>query len=471
MARHEHAAHMEDGQHTTLDPIDGVLWVHILLMMFTFGILFPVGLVLGLLRNRWHVPVQTLGGVLTILGTFLGHHHKGRQFEADHVHSKFASWVLVAAFTQVIIGIYLKLHLTRGILGRIRSVVVKIHYTIAIVLPIFSWIQFGFGVIVLEGFCHDDHLGQCLAHGIMGSSFIAYGYVLAIMLYFGDGVLARRNRSQEFYDNLIITLWGIVNTFTEHRWGQNWSHGDYQHTSMGIIWWCAGMLGIILSRNWKTGEPRRNFIPAIVLIFTGWAMSEHAQHLMFSTKVHAFFGYALMFAGLTRIIEIGFILKDQPSDSTAIRAFQHLPPFLLVESGICFVGANEEQLALLNEVGIDHSSYLLVLSSCAFLIYLLIISLITLYTNLRNDDDTAANSPSFGGNQGAWKGIPTSDPDSNIEMESLFDSEASNTVVSPNNGNVTNTAPRSGAGNPRDDTNIVLDYDYDEDVESLRNVH
>lgn len=155
-------------------------------------------------------------------------------------------------------------------------------------IPIFSWVQFGFGVIVLQGFCHADHLGQCLAHGIMGSSFIAYGYVLAIMLHFGDAYLRNANRSQEFYDSSIITLWGIVNTFTEHRWGQSWSHGDYQHTSMGIIWWCAGMLGIALSKNWKTGEPRRNHVPALVMIFTGWAMSEHAQHLMFSTKVHAF---------------------------------------------------------------------------------------------------------------------------------------------------------------------------------------
>lgn len=470
MARHEHAPHLENGEHTTADPIDGILWAHILLMTFTFGIVFPVGMVMGLTRNRWHVPTQTLGGVLAITGFILGHLHKGRQFEAHNIHSEFGGWLIFLATVQVLIGVYLKLHLTKGFLGHIRRFLVRIHFLVATFIPIFTWIQFGFGAIVLQGFCHADHLGQCLAHGIMGSSFIAYGYVLAIMLYFGDSVLANRNKSQEFYDSTIITLWGIVNTFTEHRWGQAWSHGDYQHTSMGIIWWCAGMLGIVLSKDWKTGAPKRNHVPALVLLFTGWAMSGHTQHLMFSTKVHAFFGYALMGAALSRIIEISFILKDQPSDQTNIRTFQHLPPFLLVLSGICFCGANEEQLQLLYDIGIDHASYLLVITSCGFLIYLLCISLITLYLSLRSDDD---------GESLGWKEhhqhmpIPTSDPaESNIEMEALFDANSSSNDhrLNPRQQQQQHQQSTRQADTSLHD-DITLDDDYDDDVESLRNIH
>ncbi|CDO51559.1 similar to Saccharomyces cerevisiae YNL237W YTP1 Probable type-III integral membrane protein of unknown function [Geotrichum candidum] len=442
--RHEHSANLEEGTYVSPDPIDGVLWAHILIMMFTFGILFPVGLVLGLSRNRWHVPVQTLAGLLAITGYFIGHHHKGREFPSDNIHSKFGGWVMLMALSQIIIGVLLKLHINKGFLGKVRQVMVKIHYIIAVLIPIVSWVQIGFGVITLEGFCHADHLGQCLAHGIMGSSFIAYGFVLAIMLYFGEKALASRNKSQEFYDSCIITAWGIVNTFTEHRWGQSWSHGDYQHTSMGIIWWCAGMVGILLSKNWSTGEPKRNHIPALVLIFTGWAMSEHAQHLMISTKVHAFFGLALMAAGFTRIIEISFVLKDANSDSRAIKAFQHLPPLLLVESGICFIGANEEQLQLLSAVGIDHSSYLLVLSSCAFLLYLLILGLITLYKYLQDTNE-----------ENQWKhghvAIPSSD-DQQIELNNMYQ------------------APPQQSGVRRDSIDIVLDDDYEADAESLRHI-
>jgi hypothetical protein len=78
----------------------------------------------------------------------------------------------------------------------------------------------------------------------MGSSFIAYGAVLAIMLLLGQEWLVRRNKSQEFFDSAVIGAWGytfrlhvsyprLVNTFTEHRFGSNWSHKDLQHTSMG----------------------------------------------------------------------------------------------------------------------------------------------------------------------------------------------------------------------------------------------
>lgn len=458
MARHEHHAEMPSGEHTTAEPIDGILWGHILIMALSFGILFPSGLVLGLARNRWHSSVQLLAGLLAILGFVLGHLHKGRQFEAHNIHATFGNWLLLLAVAQVAIGIYLKLHLTKGFLAHVRNLIVKIHYTIAIFIPICSWVQFGFGAIVLQGFCHADHLGQCLAHGIMGSSFIAYGFVLAIMMHFGDAYLQRANRSQEFYDSTIITVWGIINTFTEHRWGQSWSHGDYQHTSMGIIWWCAGMLGIALSRNWKTGEPKRNHVPALVMIFTGWAMSQHAQHLMFSTKVHAFFGYALMCGGIFRIIEIAFVLKDQPSDRNNLKTLQYLPPFLLIESGICFCGANEEQLQTLYDAGVDHSSYLLIISSCAFLIYLLFIFLINLYINTKKGDENTTGD--------GWKAqghmpLATHDDEANIEMESLFDASRSSFSGRRQGGH--RVAPST-------DTDIVLADEYDDDVESLRSI-
>jgi len=78
-------------------------------------------------------------------------------------------------------------------------------------------------------------------------------------------------------------------------------------------------------------------------------MSDHSQALMLSTKVHALFGYTLMLAGLTRMIEACFVAPsyapaagdgmedDRSSDHTLAdsstaapkgRAFRHLPPFV-----------------------------------------------------------------------------------------------------------------------------------------------
>lgn len=168
----------------------------------------------------------------------------------------------------------------------------------------------------------------------MGSSFIAYGIILTIMLLLGQQWLTRRNKSQEFYDSTVITIWGIVNTFTEHRWGSPWSHKDFQHTSMGIIWFCAGILGIFLSS--RKGKPQRSVIPAIVIILTGWAMAGHAQHLEFSTHLHAIFGHTLMVAGVTRLVEIVILLRDAwNAGDDHIISFQYIPPFVYPYSNAC----------------------------------------------------------------------------------------------------------------------------------------
>jgi Protein of unknown function (Ytp1) len=228
---------------------------------------------------------------------------------------------------QVAIGIYLKLHLTKGIHSRIRRYIVGTHGVIGKVMPVVSWVQMLFGGITALGFCREDHLGQCLAHFIMGSAFIGYGIVMTILLLVGQIWLRRSGRSQEFFDSILIAAWGMVNTFTEHRWGGPWVKNDIQHTSMGVIWWCAGLVGIWLSRS-RGGRPKRNLVPGIVILLTGWAMSAHPQGLMLSTMVHKVFGYTLMAAGATRIVEIAFVLKDSRGLVGEPNSFQHLPPFV-----------------------------------------------------------------------------------------------------------------------------------------------
>ena len=283
-----------------------------------------------IIRSRWHVPLQTLGAVVSIVGYFLGHTHGGRQF-APNIHAKFAFSLMMMLLLQVVMGIYLKLHLEKGIHARLRRYTVLGHGTVGKLMPVVSWVQMLFGGITALGFCQGDHLGQCLAHFIMGSAFIGYGIVLTILLLVGQIWLKRTGRSQEFFDSLLISAWGCVNTFTEHRWGGPWVKNDLQHTSMGIVWWCAGLLGIWLSRK-RDGQPKRNLLPGIVILITGWAMSAHPQGLELSTMVHSVFGYTLMAAGAARIVEISFVVKDQNSvdetDPEENNSFQFLTPFV-----------------------------------------------------------------------------------------------------------------------------------------------
>ena len=139
-----------------------------------------------IIKSRWHVPLQVLGTIIAIVGYFLGHRHGGRQFVEGNVHAKFASTLMFFLAVQVGLGIYLKLHLEKGINGKIRRFIKPCHGVLGKTIPVLSWVQMLFGGITTLGFCQGDHLGQCLAHFIMGSAFIAYGIILTILLLVGQ---------------------------------------------------------------------------------------------------------------------------------------------------------------------------------------------------------------------------------------------------------------------------------------------
>ncbi|KAH3680905.1 hypothetical protein WICMUC_000048 [Wickerhamomyces mucosus] len=256
----------------------------------------------------------------------------------------------------------------------------NIHKTLSFILTLTGWCKVALAPVSLFGFCRDDHLGQCIAHGVMGSFFILYGFVYAMVLVLSRFRDSSNNHQQDWYDSLIMTVWGVVNTFTEHRWGEDWSNKDFQHTSMGIIWWGGGLLGL-----WFTRNGGRSWIPAMLLMFTGWSMSEHAQELIISTKIHFIFGLSLMIGGLCRIIEMSFLLRDERNaGSGKILSFQYLSSFFLIEAGVLFMGANEEQLELVLSFGSDHVAYTLTLTTASFLILLWFLLLLELYEKLRD---------------------------------------------------------------------------------------
>ncbi|CAG7565252.1 unnamed protein product [Fusarium equiseti] len=382
---HEHdTTQIPEGETVSLEPLDTVLWIHIFIQMLAYGVIFPVGMVLGMTKNRWHVPTQAVGTVFAILGFFLGHAHKGRQFIPNHVHGKFAHILQLSLVAQVVLGLYLKGHWEKGINGKIRKLIRPCHSFLGKLMPVMAWTQMIFGGITALGFCQGDHTGQCAAHFIMGGAFIAYGILLTIILVVGQLWIRRNGRSQEFYDSVAIAAWGCVNTFTEHRWGTDWVKNDWQHTTMGIIWWSAGLGGIWLSKD-RDGNPKRNFIPAFVIFITGWAMSAHPQELMVSAATHTMFGYTLMGVGITRIIEIAFILRDAHSiseDGRAANSFQFIPCFLMYAAGFLFMGATEEQMLLVAGSAMDHVSYILITFSLASLMFLFVNMLIGLWDRL-----------------------------------------------------------------------------------------
>jgi hypothetical protein len=53
---HEH--HPELSEEENDAPIDTLLWLHVAIQATVWGVLFPIGMVLGITRSRWHVPLQ-----------------------------------------------------------------------------------------------------------------------------------------------------------------------------------------------------------------------------------------------------------------------------------------------------------------------------------------------------------------------------------------------------------------------------
>ncbi|CDO94111.1 unnamed protein product [Kluyveromyces dobzhanskii CBS 2104] len=300
--------------------------------------------------------------------------------------SKGCSWalLLLSGLTVFVGAIYtgsnflLRNNSVQKALSHISSTKVEItHRILSMLCVIGGWVKICLAPVALFGFCRGKHTGQCIAHGIMGTAFVLYGFVYATVLVIPWLRNNEGKYSQDFYDCCVMCVWGIVNTFTEHRWGrEKWNHGDYQHTAMGIIWWAGGLTGMYLSRNGN-----RTFVPGLLIIFTGWAMSEHTQKLVISTKVHHLFGLVLMSGGALRIVEVAFLLKDRRTDKN-IHSFQYLPAFCLICSGILFMGANEEQLILVLRLGADHGAYSLVLISGAFLVFLWQLVCLNLYLRL-----------------------------------------------------------------------------------------
>lgn len=352
-------------------PVDARLWLHIGLETTAWAVLFPLAMVLGLVRHRLHAPLSAAALVLSLLAYLFGQHHGGRQFRHT-VHGTFASVLFVALLTQLACGVYLKLHLTWSRERTVRPIVLGLHGVLGRAFPVLGWTQMVFGVATLQSWCNGGHLGQCLAHYIMGSAFAAYAVILLIMMKCAVEWLRRRGWAQEYLDSWVILLWGIINTFTEHQGGP-WTHKDLQHTLMGVLWWTGGALGVWLSRH-----GRRSIVPATIIFLTGWGMSVHSQALAISTHIHAMFGYALMAGGVCRIVEICFVLHDQPSGTSGetergawfpTHLFQYLPPFLLVAGAFLFMSATDEEMRWADSHGIDFATWAMIDLSAAFLLF------------------------------------------------------------------------------------------------------
>ncbi|PLW09907.1 hypothetical protein PCANC_21534 [Puccinia coronata f. sp. avenae] len=403
--------------------------VHILLQLLTWGILLPIGVVLGLARSRLHAPVQTVAGLLLSLPATTLPHLAARHPYPPTLHASIGSTLFFLLLAQIVQGFFLKTHWLQS--STFRRTIQLFHSIIGKSFPLLSWIQILLGAVASLSFCYGDHLGQCVAHMIMGSAFVGYGVLMLTMMEFGKHWLHSRQISQEFLDCCVITAWGVVNTFTEHGLffsaGPHWSHKDLQHTFLGVIWASAGGLGIYLSRG-----GRRSVMSGLVIIITGWAFQSHEQSLEISTRVHAVFGGTLMAAGLVKIVSVvrwpGQLPQPPPHDDliiqeSALDPLDHLTPLLLTISGVMFMSATEEQMVLISRLGIDYGTFVLCQVSIGCLIYLYTNLLIHFYRRVASSSDSPPGA-SLGDPHQTHKANALEGQYESLSMESLLTQQA-----------------------------------------------
>ena len=59
-----HPHHDQPSEEQSNAPIDVILWLHMIVQASVWGVLFPIGMVLGITRSRWHVPLQVFSSAL-----------------------------------------------------------------------------------------------------------------------------------------------------------------------------------------------------------------------------------------------------------------------------------------------------------------------------------------------------------------------------------------------------------------------
>lgn len=89
------------------------LLAHIAILVPCFAILFPLGSAFGHVRHRFHIPVQIVATLLTLIGFTImylrsrgEHHHHHHHFSW---HVKLAPWLLYGVLLQALFGIWRRL--------------------------------------------------------------------------------------------------------------------------------------------------------------------------------------------------------------------------------------------------------------------------------------------------------------------------------------------------------------------------
>lgn len=170
--------------------------------------------------------------------------------------------------------------------------------------------------------------------------------------------------SFEFFESLLIFIYGCSNVFLEHLASTDgvWKAKDLQHVSIAFMYFGAGLCGLITEyklSSWRRSLFEKNAsaemnkladngfsnklvspgfspnpFPVFTIFWTGVLMSKHAQPSALSTEIHVQWGSLLTYGSFFRIITF-FIMSYYPNAARDI--FKPAKPLTELITSFCLI--------------------------------------------------------------------------------------------------------------------------------------
>ena len=299
-------------------------------------------------------------------------------------------------------------------IGRRGAFIAKIvHGVIGRPLFLLGFLQLSTGVATVTGIFKANDIYNGLAHFIKGTGPRKTGLLMLGGIFFNYGVITLgrylgvfadlgwawnlkppgamtgqkwkdRAPSAEFVESFFICIYGASQSFMEHL-GSNdgiWSHKDLEHVSIAIMFFWAGLCGLLIetpfvrrafnrtieatfpvrttatyqrlasagslpannrSNNAAFAPPAQqafsfNPFPGLIIFMTGIMMSMHHQESMLSTMVHKQWGYLLAAFALFRLGTYFLMFLSPPKSYIPSRPVTELlTSFCLICGGMVFM--------------------------------------------------------------------------------------------------------------------------------------
>ncbi|KAI9323218.1 hypothetical protein BX666DRAFT_2116870 [Dichotomocladium elegans] len=275
--------------------------VHIALMTISFFGFYPIALIQGARRHyRYHVYTIAGGFVIALFGFIAGWSSQWNSSSPSHILLSVLGYLLLGfVLAHGALAIYQ--HRFGGFGTPTPANAPSKTYTRFLpddhALIVLGWIIVALAysylvvaALVFTESCSSEWSAQCLMPVAIGSGFLWYGS--AILLHLLNAFSLPRASTPEYYESLILTLWGIVCLVMSDLpiLGSDW-----HALNMGLLWFAGGVFSIVLSmQTWLPSVRERNIINPLVVCLTGRAIiTGYTQNDPFAAEVHTTLGAPL----------------------------------------------------------------------------------------------------------------------------------------------------------------------------------